>query len=279
MLAGNAQATMIVAGVSFVGVFIAIATGHPDGMPIVVQNSGVAMLLSQAEQRCYSGPITFLVSMSFLCVSVVAGLVLLSGTDLTTAMNSITKGVADSIDKSFAEYMTATGETIPADMEVWFRGVKETVVEFFPGMIGCSLAAVAMSNVLLARLWISRRDGRDVLGPAFKQWRFPDFMVWIFIISGALIVSGVESAAHVGKNVMLVTGFCYLLQGISLIQYFFAVLKPPAYIRWITWLVLGLQWYGLLLVAALGIAYTWFDIRGYIDRKYGDEQDKRDLTA
>lgn len=265
------RAYMIVAVALTTGIILSGISGHYNNTSLIVQNGGLAMMIIYAEKERYSGPFITLTGTIFLVFVVIASITLLLGMDISGAIKAITTEVLNSFDKSLEEYKAAGNAVLPPDAENLFEHMKRTVAAFFPGIVGCSLAGAAFSNVMLSRYWIKRHSGKDLLGPDFAEWRFPDWLIWFFIVSAACTVSGYEGIESAGRNALLVTCLFYLIQGISLIQYCFEVIKCPVYIRWFTWLILGLQWYGLIIITAIGVSIIWIDIRGFIDRRFGGE--------
>ncbi len=64
-----------------------------------------------------------------------------------------------------------------------------------------------------------------------------------------------------GENALLVLSSIYFLQGLAVVAFYFERLKVPAFIRWITYILLCIQWYGLILVVIIGVSDVWFDLR------------------
>ena len=274
LLSGSDRAAFIMTAASMAGMVLAITTARPAGMPLIVENTGLAFIILHAERHGYSGPVAMLTGTLFLISTVIVSLSLMSDGGFNNAIQAITAELANSLDRSFAEYQSAGNGALPPEATIWFEQIKKSITAFFPGITGCSLGAAAMSNVMLTRYWTKKHYQKELLGPDFSGWQFPDWLIWLFIVSAASALFGDAAIESAGRNGLLVTGFLYLIQGVSLIQYYFQVIKCPVYIRWLTWLVLGLQWYGMVIISAFGIACTWFDIRGFIDKKFGDDSKK-----
>ncbi len=116
-------------------------------------------------------------------------------------------------------------------------------------------------NVLGMRLFL---QGRDPAFPDFGDlacWKLPDWVVWIVIAAGAMMVVPEEIVKTIGLNTLIVLLFLYLLQGLSIVQFFFRKKSIPRYLRALFYALILLYQYLLVFVAAIGLFDIWVDFR------------------
>ena len=150
---------------------------------------------------------------------------------------------------------------MPPQLDEIMIQIRETMIAFFPGIIGSVFVFLSLSNIYVCSVCGKARHNRRIIGPEFKQWKMPAWLIWIFIISGFMATYPGEAVAAVGKNTVTVVSIFYLIQGFAVMKYFFQTMKTPTFIRWLVYLLIGIQWYGLLMVIFTGLMDNWFDFR------------------
>jgi uncharacterized protein YybS (DUF2232 family) len=116
-------------------------------------------------------------------------------------------------------------------------------------------------NVLGLRFLCQDRD------PSFPDfgdlacWKMPDWVVWFVIASGIAMIVPEEALQVAGLNVLIVVLFLYLLQGLSIVQFFFRQKNIPRYLRALFYALIVLYQYLLVFVSALGLFDLWVDFR------------------
>ena len=97
-------------------------------------------------------------------------------------------------------------------------------------------------------------------------WKAPERLVWLLIAAGGMVMAPVEGFGLVGANILILCGVVYLFQGLAIASFFFREKRVPAMIRWLFYLLILIQQYMLILVAALGLFDMWVDFRKRIGR-------------
>ena len=92
-------------------------------------------------------------------------------------------------------------------------------------------------------------------------WKIPDWVVWLVIAAGVLMIVPEEIAQIVGLNAMIFLLFLYLLQGLSIVQFFFRKKNIPRYLRALFYALIVLYQYLLVFVSAVGLFDIWVDFR------------------
>jgi uncharacterized protein YybS (DUF2232 family) len=149
-----------------------------------------------------------------------------------------------------------TGEAVP------LAKLRTFLLAAFPGLFftGSVLSAAGYLAVLqaLVRRWPARLGG---LPPAGFRWELPEALVWAFIGSGVLYLTGVPWLYEVGVNGLLVLTGLYFLQGISIAAFLFQKFKLPRFLATLSVVLLVFQPFFTLVVAGLGLFDVWFAFR------------------
>jgi len=119
----------------------------------------------------------------------------------------------------------------------FFKDNKQNIIngltDIFPAMVVITATLVVWANFLL---------GKRILGKAgitwpklneLARWKAPEFIVWIFIISGGLFLIQSKEITFYSSNIFLVTCLVYLLQGLAIVSFFFQSKKVPSFLRYL----------------------------------------------
>lgn len=116
-------------------------------------------------------------------------------------------------------------------------------------------------NVLGMRLFF---QGRDPAFPDFGDlacWKMPDRVVWLVIAVGAMMIVPEEIVQIIGLNGLIILLFLYLLQGLSIVQFFFRKKNIPRYLRALFYALIVIYQYLLVFISAVGLFDIWVDFR------------------
>jgi len=64
-----------------------------------------------------------------------------------------------------------------------------------------------------------------------------------------------------GANTVLVLTVIYFFQGMAVLAYWLRVKKAPGLLRWVIYLMVALEMFMAVLVAAVGLFDMWFNFR------------------
>ncbi len=170
--------------------------------------------------------------------------------------------VSDSIAYSIALYEEIG---IPQDQVSALResaaDVAAWIVDHGVALFLTSTTFFIWLNVLGMRMLF---QGRDPAFPDFgdlARWKMPDWIVWLVIAAGVLIIVPERNAQIAGLNALIVLLFLYLLQGLSIVQFFFREKSIPRYLRALFYALIVLYQYLLVFVSAIGLFDIWVDFR------------------
>ncbi len=254
------SALMLLCGVALGGL-LAMQTGLDPLMFWLVQEAGLAGVFLAAKERNLAGDSVFLSGVLFLVGTFLLVLFLMSGGHMAEAYRQVVEAVSKDLDKSLALYKEAMTQPDTTGLDAWLQQVRATVLRFLPGMLFSMFVAMSIVNLMVARLLLRWRYGLDVFGPRFKAWSFPEFMVWLGILSGMISLLAEGVLKEISDNVLMSLGVLYLLQGLAIISSYFSRFQVPVVVQGIIYLLISIQWYGLLFVALMGLFDTWFDFR------------------
>ncbi len=150
----------------------------------------------------------------------------------------------------------------PATADAPTRRLRGALLAAFPGLlfVGSLLTGAGYVVVLqtLMRRWPAELGA---ISPAAFRWELPEPLVWAFIGSGVLFLTGVSWLRAAGLNGLVVLLGLYFLQGLSIAAFLFRRFQLPRFLATLSVIVLVFQPFFTLLVAGLGLFDVWFAFR------------------
>jgi len=238
------------------------AAAEPAALAIYLLQAGVMSLaLAEFLTRLKGGArsIVYAVAVNLACLM---GAVILYGYFTGADLHAkVVKGVQGSIAQTALLYQKAgvSGDDLKAVQES-MRQAGELIVTIYPALVTVALGMVAALNLLVLSRIASRARLPVYLGD-FKKYRNPEPLIWLLIASGFAMLVQNNLVYLAALNVLIVVGACYLVQGLAVIAHFFKRYKVPQFVRLIFILLLILQPFLTVVVAALGIFDLWGDFR------------------
>ena len=146
------------------------------------------------------------------------------------------------------------------------KNMVNHITQIFPSIVIISAILVIWINFLLGRNYLGKAG---IIVPRFialARWKVPDFIIWIFIVSGALISGSFllipnENVYFLGLNIFLITCFIYFLQGLAIVSFFFQAKNVPDFLRFIFYFLIAVQYFLMIPIAAVGLFDIWIDFR------------------
>ena len=201
-----------------------------------------------------------------LAVSATFGAILLAavvygvstGIDLQT---QLVKGIEKSVTQTLALYQQSgvKGDELATLRQAMQQG-GALIARIFPAMALISLAGIAGLNVLVLNRLRARLPNLPEFDD-FRGFRNPDLLVWVLIAAGFALLAPLDAVNRVALNILCVTLFAYLLQGMAIVQHLLGRFAVPPALRFLLYLFLALQPYLLVAVAALGVFDLWGNFR------------------
>ena len=138
------------------------------------------------------------------------------------------------------------------------------LTRIFPASVVVSTGLCLWLNILLARPFFQKRGMPYPDFGDLTRWKAPEKMIWLLIAAGGMLLIPQTLVKYSGLNILILCLFIYLVEGISIIGFFFKVKKVPFLFRMILYFLLLIQQYLLLIVVALGLFDLWADFRKFI---------------
>ena len=152
------------------------------------------------------------------------------------------------------------------------EGILYVVLRITPAIAIVATLFVVWSNLLLARPLLR---SRDLFCPDFgtlNEWKAPEPLVWLVILSGVLILMPNQGLKLLGINGLIIMMMIYFFQGIAIVSFYFEKKQFPKLLRGILYGLIALQQLVLLLVIAAGFLDMWIDFRRM--KKGAENQDE-----
>jgi uncharacterized protein YybS (DUF2232 family) len=141
------------------------------------------------------------------------------------------------------------------------EGILYVMLRITPAIAIVATLFVVWSNLLLARPLLR---SRDLFCPDFgtlNEWKAPEPLVWLVILSGVLILMPNQGLKLLGINGLIIMMMIYFFQGIAIVSFYFEKKQFPRLLRGILYGLIALQQLVLLLVIAAGLLDMWIDFR------------------
>src|SRR5438128_5173993 len=159
----------------------------------------------------------------------------------------------EQIQEGEDEQLTALAEALP-----------QLVFAVLPGLVVIGHLFANLLNYILVRRYCQRSQPPLTLNPDdLTCWRASDYLVWVFLVSGAALLVPIDLVSTIGLNVLLVTLVIYLLQGLAIVLFWGRHLPFPLGIQCLVLAVVFLIAGPLCVVVctAAGLFDLWVDFR------------------
>lgn len=132
------------------------------------------------------------------------------------------------------------------------QNTAKTLVNLIPGITYSFMAVL----IYMADKAKPKNDGKNI--PIIRDFRLPDFFVWILIISGFLILIKNYNLRFLCYNILIIFSSLYLLQGVQLFGILFDRLKLSRFIRMFAYIFVAIEPHLMLVISSFGLFSIWF---------------------
>jgi uncharacterized protein YybS (DUF2232 family) len=205
---------------------------------------------------------TLLYTCAAVCMTGFLGLLIFASVSGTTLTDMITGYVSQNLKLTLKlyEHMEVGEETLYA-ISRSLEQIEYVLVRILPGLAVASTLFICWSSMLLAR---SALKTKGLFYPDFgrlNQWKAPEQLVWVAIVSGLLLLLPVKPIKLFGINTLIVLMTIYFFAGIAIVSFFFEKKTVPRVIRFFLYALIAFQQIILLVVIALGFFDIWLNFR------------------
>ena len=146
------------------------------------------------------------------------------------------------------------------------KNIIDGFTQIFPSLIIITSTLIIWANFLLGKQILGKAGITLPNLTALARWKAPDFIIWIFIISGGLFFVPNKDINFFSLNIFLVTCFIYLLQGLAIVSFFFQNKNVPLFFRYLFYFFIAVQQILMIPIIAVGLFDIWIDFRKYFQK-------------
>jgi len=154
------------------------------------------------------------------------------------------------------------------------ESIKYVFIRIIPALVVASILFISWINLLLSKPIF---NNWNLIYPDFgslKLWKAPEFLVWIIIGCGILLIFPNNTLKILGLNGLLILMTIYFFHGIAIVSFYFEKKRLPRLLRFFLYSLIALQQIILLVVIGLGFFDMWLNFRR-LENSPG-EQEKSD---
>jgi uncharacterized protein YybS (DUF2232 family) len=152
-----------------------------------------------------------------------------------------------------------TGDEL-ASLKRAMEQVARVLTAAYPSLLTIYLGAVAGVNVMLLKR-LGNRWGIVLPDSDFASFRLPEPLVWLVIAAGFSLLVPSAVAHLISYNMLAILCALYFMQGLAVIVALFRRFTLPTLVRYVFYLLVGVQPYLMVAVAFLGLFDIWGDFR------------------
>ncbi len=175
--------------------------------------------------------------------------------------------ILDTIDISLTETFKSYQQSseISADtltqIESAFSRIRTVIPVIFPAIIIITILCTVWINMMLGDMLIKKKNMHLSHWPPYGQWKLPDQLVWVVILSGIGLMLPMPALNKICLNGVLISGILYFFQGLAVLSNLFNRWAVPWAFRFFVYALILIQAYGIIFLAIAGLIDVWFDLR------------------
>lgn len=222
----------------------------------------LGLILSEVLRKNYSIEMTVVYSVVALLALGLIFLLYFSVIQWKGPLYLIESYIAETVKENINIYFQLSGSSEQTELLRRNAGhITRFLTNLFPAIVLVGTSFFVWLNILAGRLLFQKNrmwypDFGDL-----SRWKIPDKYVWLVIVSGILILLPVGGVKIVGLNILVILFFFYLLQGLSIVNFYFNKKNMPIFFRILGYFLIFAQQFLLLLVIGLGLIDVWADFR------------------
>ena len=151
-----------------------------------------------------------------------------------------------------------------ADVAAALEALPRALFAVLPAVCAVNFLFPNVLNYLLVRRYLQHHEPPIPFAPAdIADWRATDYLVWIFLASGAALFLPLPALSYIGLNVFLITLAIYFIQGLAILVYWGRRLPLPSAACWLLAILAFLLAapFCVLACTAAGLFDLWVDFR------------------
>jgi uncharacterized protein YybS (DUF2232 family) len=248
-------------GVLTVGICLAGLLGSGHAWIFYIEFGLPAIVLAEAIRRQWAPEVSVAAGSLTVLVGGLGGLFILSWSAGGSLLDLLRHRLDIAVREAVALY-SKMGVS-PDEVETLFRSgeeVRHFLLTTSPGLFMTAALLSTSANFFLAKRGSAHAAASGGVKPEFS-WRVPDSLVWVFIGSAALLLSGLPIAKEIGLNGLLVMMTLYFLQGLAIATFWARRVQLSPLVGILGVVLLLLQPLLLLLLTLVGLFDIWVVFR------------------
>lgn len=141
------------------------------------------------------------------------------------------------------------------------EGFHYVLIRIIPALAIASTLFISWTSLMLAKPLLKTKN---LFYPDFGQlnlWKTPEYVVWIAIASGILLLIPDKAVRLLGINGILILMTIYFFQGMAIVSFYFEKKQFPRLLRFFLYSLIAIWQVILLIVVILGFFDIWFNFR------------------
>ncbi len=163
--------------------------------------------------------------------------------------------------ESYLEMAKDSGLPLASQQELQslFKQLQHFILKVFPALLLIVVCNAIWLNIIVGH-WLLKKKS---LSPwkEYREWKLPEPLVWVIILVAVGLLVPDERINIVALNAALVVGTLYFFQGLAVLSSLLARWSVPQVLKVIIYLLVFIQAYGIMLLAVLGVADIWINLR------------------
>jgi uncharacterized protein YybS (DUF2232 family) len=156
-----------------------------------------------------------------------------------------------------AELAPETLESIRNAVEL----LRAYIPKVLPGILISAVLFITWLNLVLGSWLLKRKDKRLTSWPDYVEWKLPDSLVWLVIVSGMAVFILPPPFDNIGIIFLIICITVYFFQGLAIVASLLNKWSVPMMIRILIYALIFIQTYGIIILSFLGLVDIWADFR------------------
>lgn len=198
--------------------------------------------------------------------------ILLQTNPYATLLVELDKGLSSGLllYEQSAELAPETLQSIRRAVEL----LRVYIPKFLPALLISALLGIVWLNLILGDWLLKKKDTALTTWPEYYEWKLPDSLVWLVVLSGVIFLLLPQPLSMLGLNGLIVCCTIYFFQGLAIAASLLNRWSVPRLIRVLIYALIFIQTYGIIVLSFLGLVDVWADFR-----KLNQAGDKPDSSA
>jgi uncharacterized protein YybS (DUF2232 family) len=139
--------------------------------------------------------------------------------------------------------------------------LRDYFPKILPALLVSALLSITWLNLALGDGLLKKKTKEQTPWPEYIEWKLPDSLVWLVILSGVFCLLLPKPLSIIGLNGLIICSTLYFFQGLAIAASFLKRWSVPGLVRVLIYALIFIQTYGIIILSFLGLADVWADFR------------------